>query len=152
MAAGPSSLEAWFAGAGVVLVLAGAAGFWAAGPAFGVTILAAGYVAGLYAGGRSLDVAAAPFGACLLMAAELAQFSLELGAAGSVEGALTAARLTLLGAVCVGSAAAGLVFILPAAEPLPGGLAATAAGLLAAVAAVALLAWLARRPTGQDPS
>lgn len=108
-------------------------------------MLAAGYVAGLYAAGRTLDAAAAPFGAALLLAVELAHLSLELGSAAAVEGEVVRSRLVLLGALGVGSAAAGLLLLPLAAQPLPAGLATSAAGLAAAVGAVALLAWLALR-------
>ena len=121
---------------------------WPGGTAWGAGLLGAAFIGSLYLSGRVLDVSTPLFGAGLLVMVELAQLSSEMASPRTRAGAgpgVAARRLAFIGAVAAGSALAGFGFLALAAAPVDGGLVVTAAGLLAAVGAVALIAWLVRR-------
>ena len=103
------------------------------------------YLASLYLGGRSLDVAAPALGAGLLLMVELGALSLELRGRVVVESGIILRRLALLAALALGCALLGYLLMLLAELPLPGGVALTAVGLIAATGVIGIIAALARR-------
>jgi len=129
-----------------------AAGLFAAGLFAGRAPLLAGavgaigleYGIGLVAGPPGADLLAPVFGAGLLLVAELGFLSLELRPARHLDPVL---RYRLLAtAVLVSLAlAAGALSLVAASLPVPGGVGLSAAGVAAAVGALAILTWLVRR-------
>lgn len=134
--------------AGLLLLGAGLLNVWAPLNAAGVACLAAAYLVLLYVRGSEVDGAAPAVAAGLLLVAELAWFSLEQAAAAAGHPRLLARRLALIGGLALGAAGFGYLLLLVAVAPLPGGVAYTAAGAAAALAAIGLLGRLvgSRRP------
>jgi hypothetical protein len=108
-----------------------------------VALTAAGYV--LVREHRSaVDGFAAVVGALLLLAAELATWSIEHDARIHEERPLVVRRAATIAVVVAGSALAGFVLVGAAALSTSAGLALTAVGVAAAVAAVGVILRLAR--------
>jgi len=93
-------------------------------------------------GGASVTLAL--YGAGLLTLGELASLSLSLRAVARVERAVLVRRCAALALVAVGALAVGALVALASHAAVRGGLAAGAAGVAATVAAVGLVAVLAR--------
>ena len=115
-------------------------------PAFvpwAILVTAAAYVTGRE--GRSLvDGWAAIIGVLLLLAAELASWSIDHDARIRSERALTLRRISTLVALAAGAALVGFLLLGTAAVAVPAGVALAAAGIAAAVTAVAVVLRLAR--------
>ena len=109
----------------------------------GVGGLAVAYAVAV-AWSEDLDAGAALFGAALLVAAELAYWSLEHRVRISDERTLVVRRLTTLALVVAASVVIGVLAVGTTTVPLAGGAFVLAAGAAAAVAVVALLGVLAR--------
>lgn len=130
--------------AGLVALAAGLLHVWAPFNAFGAGALGAAYLTLLYARGEVVGADAPAVAGALLLVTELAWFSLEQAAAPANQPVLLARRLALIGGSAVAAAGVGYVLLLVAAAPLPAGVLYTAAGALAALAAVGVLVRLLR--------
>jgi hypothetical protein len=145
---GPAS--AAVAGLGAVAVVVVAASIWrgwSSGVAWTLALLAAQYALALSLreGDDVVDARVPFYAAGLLVAAELAYWSIELRVRGSEGGALMLRRLAALGGLAIVSLGVGTFVVAAAATSLAPGLLWDAVGAAAAVAALALLAGLARR-------
>jgi hypothetical protein len=154
-----AGLVAWPAGAegrrlllavGVLAVLLQAAAVVRAAfplaTASAVVLLADYAVAVVISPGARGTVAVA-FGSGLLLAAELAAWSVDLARTGSEPARLVWRRVGMLAALVMGSAAFSDAVVVSAAQLGDRqGLLMRAAGVAAAVAVVAILAWLSTRP------
>ena len=105
--------------------------------------LALEYVAGLLARSAPIDLAAPLFGAALLLVAELAYLSLELRRPASDRDRVLQGRLLAIAGLAGAALVLGGLYEAAAILPLPGGIGLTVAGVVAAVAAAALLTRLA---------
>jgi hypothetical protein len=131
--------------AGCLLVLAGGLAGWAGGPGWGVAALAGAYAGALAVGPPGLDPWAPAVAAGIVLAAEAGAWAAELNAPIRLEAAVVRTRAAFLGVVAATAAAVGLVLIAPGAGPELAGPLITAAGVAAAVAAVAVIRTMARR-------
>jgi hypothetical protein len=102
-------------------------------------------VALLLRGEGALEGAAPLVGAGLLLAAELAYWSIDLSP-GPADAGLAARRLGAVAGLAAGSLALGSLVIVLTTVPLGGGLAWDLVGIAAAAATLALIARLARGP------
>jgi len=128
-----------FACSGLLALGAGLLNLWAPLNGLGAGCLGAAYLALLYSRAEPLGAGAPAVAAGLLLVTELAWFSLEQAGSSANHPLLLARRLALIGALAVGAAGLGYLLLLIAATPLPAGVAYTAAGATAALAAVAIL-------------
>ena len=121
---------------------------WPSGVAWTLALLAGEYALALTLGDGDEQVdAAAPFYAGgLLLLAELAYWSIELRAPGREDAGLIVRRLAALGALVLTSVALGTFVVAATAVSLSAGLLLDVIGAAAAVATLAFLARLARRP------
>ena len=131
--------------AGCVLLLAGGLAGRGEGPAWGAAVLGGAYAGALAVGPSGLDPWAPAVAAGVVLAAEAGAWAGELQTPIRLEGAVVRARAAFLAAVAAAAGAIGLVLIAPGAGPEPAGPFITAAGVAAAVAAVAVIRTLARR-------
>jgi hypothetical protein len=127
-------------GPGLVVYAVALAGIWPGGLSGAIGLLAAEYLASLYLRGVHLDVAAPAYGAALFVCAELGWLAAERREGGSA----WLARWFAIAGLALAAAALGWAALIAATAPLAGGLAVTALGVVAALAAAAGLAWLAR--------
>jgi hypothetical protein len=110
----------------------------------GVALLACQFILSLYVRGVTASVVAAIYGSALLLVAELAHWSLQLGVRHRGGGDVLRWRAAATVALVAASLAIGLSAAAISQVSLPGGIALTAAGIgavLAAMAIVALLLW-----------
>jgi hypothetical protein len=130
--------------AGVAAIAAGVVRFPSLLP-WGLALLGAEYACALAVAGRGVDGRAPLVAAGLVLAAELAYWSLEARTRVAEEPQLARRRLALILVVAAGSAAAAAAVVAAASLPYGGGLAWDALGVAAATAALATVAVLARR-------
>jgi Na+/H+ antiporter NhaD/arsenite permease-like protein len=142
----PVAPLAWLAVPAGVLYLAAVLRVWPDGMPLAVALLAVEYVAAVYLRGGGLDLLAPAYAVALFVCAELGWLTLESGA-GHDPWAARGIAVALL--ACVGFLA-GLGLLAVALLPFAAGPPLTAAGVLAAVAAAAALAWLARSSRGGE--
>jgi hypothetical protein len=137
-------------GLGVVAMLAAVTLGWNAAVPAALVLLAAEYLAGIGTGGHEelLEPAAPLVAGALLLAAELAYWSLELRGPGHEERELVLRRLVALGVLTVLAIALGSFVVVVTAAPFGGGLAWDVVGVAAAAATLAVVALLARRDVG----
>jgi hypothetical protein len=129
-----------------VLVLAGALAFaQPAGIPIAVVLLGGSYGGSLFLGPHALDVWAPLEATGLLLAAELAYWSLELRPWVEAEPGVLARRATILTATGAGALFVGATVLGSASAPVGGGVAWEAVGVAAAAGALALLVRLSRR-------
>jgi hypothetical protein len=135
---------------GIGLILLGAALWfgWPQGIPWAVAILGGEFVVALYVRSGSLDLAAAIYGAGLLLTAELAYWSVEARTRSDDETGLTVRHGARVLMLCVGSLGVGLVGAAVARLRVEGSLALTAVAVGAAVAALTIAAAMARRIEG----
>jgi hypothetical protein len=110
-----------------------------------LTLLAGAYAGSLLLRGDRLDPYAPLVGAGLLLCGELAYLSLELRPRAEAEQWFRLRRLAALAAVVAGGAVAGALVLLGAAPPAGGGAGWEAVGAAATVAALGVVALLARQ-------
>ena len=108
-----------------------------------VLLTAAAYVTGRQGSG-GVDGGAAVVGALLLLAAELASWSVEDDARIAAEPALTAHRALVTGGLVASALLIGFVLLCTAAVTTSAGLAVAVAGVAAAVTSVAVVLRLVR--------
>ena len=133
--------------AAAVAFLAALAGRWAGPVVFGVVLLGSEYTLSQLLRDGATGVEASVYGAGLVAAAELAYWSLEAAAAPD-ERELVVRRLAHLLALTLGAVTLGSVVLIGAEVDVGEGLALEAAGVAAAVAALAVVAWLVWRGRG----
>jgi hypothetical protein len=133
--------------AGAVLRGAFAWAGWSAG------VLLGGYGIAVVAASAGRGLVAVAFGCGLLLACELASWSVDLARTGGEPARLGWRRAATLATLVLGSGAVAAVVVVPA-ELLgtPHGLAVRGAGVTAAVAVLATLAWLASRIRPHRPA
>jgi hypothetical protein len=131
---------------GLLWLLLGLATRWSAALAAGIVLLGAEQAVRLANGPDSVDPWTPVYAAGLLLAAELAWWSIEPRVASWSEDWLALRRLAAIVGVCAAGALIAAVIVLAAGAPLTGGAGLELTGVLAAVAAVAVVAALARRP------
>jgi hypothetical protein len=128
-----------------VLLLAGLAARWSGALTVGVALLGAQQATRLALGHDALDEWAPLLGAALLLCAELAFWSIEPRLRAWSQPGLALRRLATIVAFCLVGAGLGAVLLVAAGSSLRGGVPLEFAGILAATAAVAVLAYVARR-------
>lgn len=126
---------------GVVFYVAALLLPWPGALPWAMGLLAVEYLVSLELRGPRLDPTAPAYAAAWFLNAELGWLGLEARRGGRP----SPTRVLAVGVVALAGAAMGVVLILVATLPLAGSLLWTGLGVLAAVAAVACLAWLARR-------
>lgn len=129
-----------------IAVLAASLAFgWSSGIAWTLALLAAEYAAALaLRDSATVDAGAPLVGGGLLVVAELAYWSLERRGPGSEELRLVLRRLTVLGALALGSVLLGAFVVVVTATPFGGGLAWDLVGVLAAAGTLAIVYRLTR--------
>jgi hypothetical protein len=129
---------------GLLALVVALAGVWAGGAWLAQGLLGAGYLTGVLLRGPDLDPAAPAVAAGVLLIGELTHLALDLRA-GGLEARALAGRLVAVAAMGAGAAALGWLLLAAWTLPLPAGAATTVLGVAAALAAIALVAGLARR-------
>jgi hypothetical protein len=130
----------------VLLLAAALAGRLAGLLPWALALAGAEYAAFLLIRERSIDGYAPIYGAGLLLAAELAYWSMEERVPGHPGEGLTFRRTTLVVTGCVAAGGIGGLILAMSEASVSGGLWLEALGVAAAVGALALLARLARAP------
>jgi hypothetical protein len=131
--------------AGCLLVLTGGLAGRGEGATWGVAALGIAYAGALAAGPDGLDSWAPAVAAGMALAAEAGAWAAELRRPVRLEPAVIRARAGLLAATAAAAAGIGLVLIAPGAGPELAGPLVTAAGVVAAVTAVAVIRRVAHR-------
>ena len=122
---------------------------WTSGIAPALALLAGEYAVSLALRDLgTVDTAAPLVGAGLLVLAELAYWSVELGGPGREETGLLVRRLAALTMLACLSVGLGALVVVVTALPLGGGLLWDAIGVVAAAGVLAVVASLARRESG----
>lgn len=135
--------------AGLLLVALALAGRWPSLLPLGLAGVGAAYAVYLSLRSGTIDPRAPVVAAALFAAAEFAYWSIERQE-GRAERAVLVRRLALVGAGALGTAILGSVLLL-AAGGGSGGLALEAIGVVAAVLLLAVIAFLAARPSSTRP-
>jgi hypothetical protein len=130
---------------GCLLLLAGGLAGRGEGAAWGAAALGAAYAGALATAASDLDAWAPAVAAGIVVAAEAGAWAAELHAPVRLDRALVLARTGLLLGMGAAAAAIGLVLIAPGAGPELAGSLVTAAGVAAAVVALAVIRMMARR-------
>jgi len=131
-------------GAALLLLLLGLAARWSPPLTLGVAILGAQQALRLALGSDELDTWAPASAGFLLLAAELAWWSIEPRVPAWSEPWLAPLRLVSGLAVCAaGAVLAGIVLVV-ASSKVGGGVLLELVGVLAAISALAVVAWVAR--------
>jgi hypothetical protein len=131
-------------GAALVPLLLGLAVRWSPALALGVAVLGAQQALRLALGSDELDTWAPASAGFLLLVAELAWWSIEPRVPAWAEPWLAPLRVLSVLAVCAaGAVLAGVVLVVSSSE-LPGGVVLELVGVLAAISALAVVAWVAR--------
>ncbi|HEY2938737.1 MAG TPA: hypothetical protein VGJ27_02910 [Gaiellaceae bacterium] len=135
-------------GVGVLALCLGLAARWSAALAFGVAVLGAEHAVRLATGASRVDPWTPLYAAGFLLAAELAWWSIEPRVPAWSEYGTTARRLGVIVAACAGGTVLSALVVLAAGAPLHGGLALELVGVVAATAALAVVAVVARSRVG----
>jgi hypothetical protein len=122
---------------------------WSAPLAAGIVFLGAEQAVRLATGRSSVDPWTPAYAAGLLLAAELAWWSIELRVAAWSEPGAVLRRVLTVAAACAGAGLLAALVVLAAGAPLRGGVGLELVGVLAAAAAVAVIAAVARAPVGR---
>jgi hypothetical protein len=131
-------------GAALVPLLLGLALRWSPGLALGVAILGVQQGLRLALGSKELDTWAPAAAGVLLFVAELAWWSIEPRIPAWAETALAPLRLAGVLGVCAAGALLAALVLVAASSQFTGGVLLELAGMLAAISAVAVVAWVAR--------
>jgi hypothetical protein len=135
--------------AGVLWLFVGLVSRWSAPLAAGIVFLGAEQAVRLATGRSSVDPWTPAYAAGLLLAAELAWWSIEPRVAAWSEPGAVLRRVLTVAAACVGAGLLAALVVLAAGAPLRGGVGLELVGVLAAAAAVAVVAAVARAPAGR---
>jgi hypothetical protein len=134
--------------AGVFCLLVGLAGRWGAALALGIAFLGAEQAVRLATGPSTVDPWAPAYAAGLLLAAELAWWSIEPRVAAWWEIGVVLRRVGTIAGMCAAGALVAALVVLAAGASLAGGVGLELIGVAAAVAALAVVAGLARVRVG----
>ncbi|HSS81183.1 MAG TPA: hypothetical protein VLK24_08310 [Gaiellaceae bacterium] len=131
-------------GAALVPLLLGLAARWSPALALGVAILGGQQALRLALGPDQLDTWAPASAGFLLLVAELSWWSIEPRVPAWSEPWLAPLRLVSVLALCAAGAALAGVVLVAASSKVGGGVVLELAGVLAAISALAVVAWVAR--------
>jgi hypothetical protein len=132
-------------GAGGLLALCGGlAVHWGAAVAFAVALLGAEQAVRLARGPEALDPWTPLYAAAFLLVAELAWWSLESRVPAWAERGTALRRLVTVLLACAGGSIVSALVVIAAGAPIRGGFGLELAGVLAATAALAVVAAVAR--------
>ena len=137
---------------GLVVLAAVLVTGWRGGLGAALALLGAGYLAHVMAGGRVVPEVLASVSVLLLLAGELGQWSLDRRLRGSYELRLEVSRGAGIAWLAVLGAGVAVLGLVVTGIPVPGGVAAQAAAITAAVVLLALVASVARAQAGADGS
>lgn len=139
--------QAWLlllGGAGVLALCIGLAARWGAALAFALGLLGAEQAVWLARGPDALDPWTPLYAGAFLLVAELAWWSLEQRVPAWAEPGMAARRLVTVLLACLGGCAMAALVVIAAGLPIHGGFALELAGVVAAMAALAVIAAVAR--------
>jgi hypothetical protein len=123
---------------------------WSAALAVGVALLGAQQAVRLALGPDALDSWTPLVAGALLLVAELAWWSIEPRVPAWSQPALASRRLLTVLVACAAASAVSAVVLVASGAPLRGGVGLELVGILAATAAVAVVAFVARKPSAVD--
>jgi hypothetical protein len=123
---------------------------WSAALAVGVALLGAQQAVRLALGPDALDSWTPLVAGALLLVAELAWWSIEPRVPAWSQPALASRRLLTVLVACAAASAVSAVVLVASGAPLSGGVGLELVGILAATAAVAVVAFVARKPSAVD--
>jgi hypothetical protein len=129
----------------LTLLAGGLVARWAQPVGWGLAILGAEYAVHFAAKGRALDELTPIYAAGLMLAAELAYWSVERRVAAWSESKVLVRRLVFLAGSCGGAATVAALVIVIASASSGGGVALKAVGVAAAIGALGLVGVLVRR-------
>jgi hypothetical protein len=132
--------------AGVLWLTIGLAARWNAALVVGIVSLGAEQAVRLTAGPSKVDPWTPVYAAGFLLAAELAWWSIEPRVPARADVEVLIRRVMAIAACCVGGSLLAAVVVLAAGAPLHGGVALELVGAAAAVAAILVVAAVARFP------
>ena len=135
-------------GAGVVFLCAGLALRWSAALATAVALLGAEQAVRLATGPSGVDPWTPLYAAGFLFAAELAWWSVEPRVPAWAEPGTAPRRLATIAGACAGGSALSALVVLAAGAPIRGGVVLELVGVVAATAALAVVAIVARSRVG----
>ena len=131
-------------GGGVLALCVGLATRWGAALAFGVGLLGAEQAVWLARGPDALDAWTPLYAGAFLFVAELAWWSLEQRVPAWAEPGMALRRLVTVLFACAGGSVMAALVVIAAGLPIHGGFGLELAGVLAATAALAVVAAVAR--------
>jgi hypothetical protein len=131
-------------GAGLLVLSAGLASRWSAALAVGVALLGAEQAVRLALGPEALDAWTPLYAGALLLAAELAWWSLEPRVPAWSEPGTGVWRAATVILTCLGGCVVSALVVVASGAPLHGGVGLELVGVLAAAAALAVVAAVAR--------
>ena len=130
--------------AGLLALGFGLASRWSAALAFGIALLGTEQAVRLATGPSRVDPWTPLYAAGFLLAAELAWWSVEPRVPAWADYGLALRRLAVVAGACAGGSVLSALVVLAAGAPLRGGLALELVGVVAATAALAVVAAVAR--------
>jgi hypothetical protein len=133
---------------GLLWLALGLASRWGAALALGVVLLGCEQALRLGLGPETVDPWTPVYAVALLVTAELAWWSIEPRVPAWWDAAVVLRRLGTIAGVGAVAAVVAALIVLAAGAPLHGGLSLELVGVLAAIAAVGVVAVIARRPAG----
>jgi hypothetical protein len=131
-------------GAGALALCVGLVARWSAALAFGVAVIGAEHAVRLTTGADRVDPWTPLYAAGFLLAAEFAWWSIEPRVPAWTEYGMTLRRVAGIAGACFGGSVLSALVVLAAGAPLHGGLALELVGVVAATAALAVVAVVAR--------
>lgn len=135
-------------GAGLFALCVGLAARWGAALAFGIAVLGAEQAVRLASGSEALDPWTPLYAGAFLLVAELAWWSSEQRVPASAERGVALWRLATVVLACAGGSLVAALVVIAAGLPIHGGFGLELAGVLAATAALAVVAAVARSRVG----
>jgi hypothetical protein len=139
-----------FGAVALALLLFGLVLRWSAALGVGIALLGAQQAARLSIGNEHLDTSAPLAAAALLLAAELAWWSIEPRIPAWAQRGLALRRLAWVLFLCLASGAVAALVMLTAGAPLGGGFGLELMGVLAAMGALGVLVYVARGKSAVD--
>lgn len=128
----------------LLILLVGLVARWSGALTAAIVVLGAQQAVRLELGSDAFDEWVPLTAAALLLCAELAWWSIEPRIPAWAQRDLATRRLATILALCAGGAALGAVMLVAAGASISGGVALELAGIVAATAAVAIVAYAAR--------